>query len=135
MVNTYKEGYDSVLLGNSKALISIPANFSKAMMEKSVDAIATDDEVIRMSTIDLYLDMSCIYKFIFKLFKIYSIYFFFFLEIAQFHANSIRAKIYDAYLNMARQLLSENGYNQKLADPPIHVCGEMFNSINRSMLI
>ena len=62
MVNTYKEGYDSVLLGNSKALISIPANFSKAMMEKSVDAIATDDEVIRMSTIDLYLDMSCIYN-------------------------------------------------------------------------
>lgn len=60
-MDSYEAGYDAVWNGHSKALISIPGNFTKALGERGLDQMAADDALIDMSTISLYLDMSCKY--------------------------------------------------------------------------
>lgn len=58
-VSSYDQGYDDVREGRSKGLISIGANFTKALIERAVDMVGVDDETLRMAKIDVHLDMSC----------------------------------------------------------------------------
>lgn len=46
---------------------------------------------------------------------------FIFYLTAQFHAGSIKEKVFDAFGKFARKLLIANEMNEHLADPPIHV--------------
>lgn len=58
-VHSFDAGYQDVWTGKSRALLTIGANFSKALGQKSLDLLAVDDETIAMSNVNLYLDMSC----------------------------------------------------------------------------
>ncbi|KAH9393458.1 hypothetical protein TYRP_021797 [Tyrophagus putrescentiae] len=97
-VNSFEAGYQAVWGGESRALITIGSNFSAALYQKSVDLLVVDNETLDMAKVNLYLDMS-----------------------SQFHAGSIREKVYEAFGTFARRMLVEHGMEEKLADPPIHI--------------
>lgn len=58
-VSSYEMGYDAVKRGETKALISIGANFTRALIARAIDHEVIDDETINMGMINVSLDMSC----------------------------------------------------------------------------
>lgn len=113
-VDTIDAGYAAVRSGASKGLIVIPSNYSAALLEKMANLMEVDNVTLQASIIDLYLDMSC--KCLSALSLLTRL-----PRTAQFHANKIREKVFDAYFKSSHDLLVDSQMNPMLANSPINV--------------
>ncbi len=117
LCNSFEEGFESVKSGKTRALIGIGANFTKAMIERGKDGFYADKEIIDMSAIKLYLDMTSQSKITtLELHKLLNILF-----LGQFAANKIVQTIHESYQLFAKQILRDNELDEAIADPPIQV--------------
>jgi len=57
-VESFEEGILSIKNGKNRALITIGANFSDALIQRSVDGYFAEEKDINMSKVNLYLDMT-----------------------------------------------------------------------------
>ena len=56
--DSFDNAYESVRSGQNRGMISIGANFTKALIQRGIDGYNIDEETIDMSNIKLYLDMT-----------------------------------------------------------------------------